>query len=211
MSPWLSYNLRHNKHMNMDSSGWVYFDDLIARYPLVTKDNREVVGQMIKDIVKRDQVGRYEVVGDQIRATSGHTVSLCDKIISPTTIDNKIAIINQPTQQTTDQPYCQSPYQPTDQPYCQSPNQPTYQPTYQSTYQPIYQPTCQSIYQPTYQATYQPPHHPTYQPTYQPTCHPTYQPTCHPTYQPTYQATYQATYQPPYQPTYHPTCQPYYF
>ena len=124
MSPWLSYNLRHNKYMNMDSGGWVYFNDLIARYPLVTKDNREVVGQMIIDIVKRDKVGRYEVVGDQIRATSGHTVSLCDKIISPTTIDNKIAIINQPTQQTKDQPYCQSTYHPTCQPTCQPTDQP---------------------------------------------------------------------------------------
>lgn len=88
MAPWISYNLRHNQMLEMDDSGWVHISDLISLCP-PPEDNSEKILKIIQNAVKNDKKGRYEIIGNKIRATNGHSVSLCNTIMTPITKNDK--------------------------------------------------------------------------------------------------------------------------
>ena len=88
MTPWMSYNLRHNKMLEMDSSGWVHLNDLISLCP-PPEDNKDKILKIIKNAVKNDKKCRYEIIGNKIRATNGHSVSLCNTIMTSITKNDK--------------------------------------------------------------------------------------------------------------------------
>lgn len=90
MAPWISYNLRHNKLIKMDSCGWVDINDLILLSP-ITKNTYQENLKYIHDDVKQDKKGRVEIIGNKIRATNGHSVLLGTPIMTPITTQNKFA------------------------------------------------------------------------------------------------------------------------
>ena len=88
MAPWISYNLRHNQTIDMDNSGWVHISDLISLCP-PPGGHRDEILKIIQNAVKNDKKGRYEIMGNKIRATNGHSVSLCNTIMTPITKNDK--------------------------------------------------------------------------------------------------------------------------
>jgi putative RNA 2'-phosphotransferase len=88
MGTWIAYNLRHNKLIKMDESGWVEIDFLIALSPC--RNNYQQILKDIHYVVRNDKKGRFEIIGNKIRATNGHSVLLNKPIMTPIT-ENKFA------------------------------------------------------------------------------------------------------------------------
>ncbi len=100
MAPWISYNLRHNKLIKMDSCGWVDINELILLSP-ITKNTYQENLKYIHDDVKQDKKGRVEIIGNKIRATNGHSVLLQTPIMTPITTQNKFAWVVHGTTETS--------------------------------------------------------------------------------------------------------------
>jgi RNA:NAD 2'-phosphotransferase (TPT1/KptA family) len=73
---WMSYNLRHNKELITDPSGWVLLTILAKLSPDYPKMDIIDIISKIQNDVKNDSKSRYDIDGDYIRATNGHSVSL---------------------------------------------------------------------------------------------------------------------------------------
>ena len=100
MTPWISYNLRHNKSLNMDSCGWVDINDLISLSP-PSKNNKDEIYKLLQDVVKKDKKERYEIIGNKIRATNGHSVLLGNTIMVPITIQDTFTWVVHGTTETS--------------------------------------------------------------------------------------------------------------
>jgi putative RNA 2'-phosphotransferase len=74
----------------MDDCGWVDVNDLISLCD-PPNDNKDEILRIIENAVVNDKKGRYEILGDKIRATNGHSVSLCNTIMTPITSKNKFS------------------------------------------------------------------------------------------------------------------------
>jgi putative RNA 2'-phosphotransferase len=98
MANWIAYNLRHNKLIKMDESGWVEIDILIALSPC--RNDYQKILKDIHYVVRNDKKGRFEIIGNKIRATNGHSVMLKEPIMTKVT-QNKFAWVVHGTTKTS--------------------------------------------------------------------------------------------------------------
>jgi RNA:NAD 2'-phosphotransferase (TPT1/KptA family) len=82
-SNWMSYNLRHNKKILTDPSGWVKMETLANLSPDKKLYNISVIVDNMLVVVSKDKKKRYALNCDSsmIRATNGHSVKLTDSIM----------------------------------------------------------------------------------------------------------------------------------
>lgn len=76
LSKFISYILRHNPRkfgLKMDRNGFVELSRLVE---VVSKKFPGVTKQMVLELVNSSPKKRFELVGDKIRATYGHTVDV---------------------------------------------------------------------------------------------------------------------------------------
>jgi putative RNA 2'-phosphotransferase len=72
----LAYVLRHRPDaagVALDAAGWVDVDELVAG---LRRTGRPVTADAVRRAVDADSKGRYEVVGNRIRAAQGHSVDV---------------------------------------------------------------------------------------------------------------------------------------
>jgi putative RNA 2'-phosphotransferase len=77
----LSYVLRHGAHefgLTLDEHGFV---PIIAVLKVMRDHHREISRQDIENIAMTDAKGRYEIVGDSIRARYGHSIPVSAKAV----------------------------------------------------------------------------------------------------------------------------------
>lgn len=77
LSKTISYALRHRPeefNIVLDSEGFTNINALIENIKKHSKKWLEVTLEDMKEIVEKDEKGRYEIKGDQIRAVYGHSV-----------------------------------------------------------------------------------------------------------------------------------------
>jgi RNA:NAD 2'-phosphotransferase (TPT1/KptA family) len=82
-SNWMSYNLRHNKIILTDPSGWVKMETLANLSPDRNLYSISVIVDNMLVVVSKDKKNRYALNYDSsmIRATNGHSVKLTDSIM----------------------------------------------------------------------------------------------------------------------------------
>ncbi len=67
----MSYLLRHNpENLNMDKDGFVSLKELLEKL----NERFQVDENIIREIIKKSDKKRFEIVGDKIRAIYGHTI-----------------------------------------------------------------------------------------------------------------------------------------
>ena len=72
ISKFMSYLLRHDPKMKMDKEGFLLIEDLIE----IIGKRYQVDRELIEEIVREDEKGRYEIKGDKIRARYGHSIEI---------------------------------------------------------------------------------------------------------------------------------------
>lgn len=73
LSKMMTYYLRHDKEVKRSPDGFVAIPDLLE---LLRKRFDWADEEGLKEVAKKDQKGRYEVRGDSVRATYGHSVEV---------------------------------------------------------------------------------------------------------------------------------------
>jgi len=70
-SKYMSYLLRHNpENLEMDRHGFVFLSELLRRL----NDRFQIDEKVIVEIVERSERRRFEIIGNKIRASYGHTI-----------------------------------------------------------------------------------------------------------------------------------------
>ena len=87
LSKYMSYLLRHHPEkvgLSLDKEGFVALDDLVKAISSNPQWSWVKLHHII-EIVKKDEKGRFQVIGNKIRATYGHSIELtpCYKKMKP--------------------------------------------------------------------------------------------------------------------------------
>lgn len=74
LSKAMSYSLRHDESVGLDSNGWISIESLITE--VSDSISEKVTEQMVRGIVVLSDKERYEVKNGEIRALYGHSVNV---------------------------------------------------------------------------------------------------------------------------------------